>query len=281
MAERSAEPWRMVTIEMVQEPTRQSIARSGRGKPLTPSQEAALIGICRARRTEQNLNNQTKSFWRTLSSELLMTTGRVYSWQSCRRRMLAWESGLSVPAEVPDPGYAGASPSLRQSQDLSANGEAKDPSRLLNPSLRGNSQSTNARQIDQLPVLHSPSRNQGSFVDGQMAPTVEPRRHHSPIMHDSDIDDETDNESLPEGPIPPLRRNLRTKRETEGDLKHETLATFRDSMNAFEAELQSFTHAVLEAEEDREDVTDAFRSFRERVDTVLERHNRRRHAARR
>lgn len=274
----------MVTIDMLQEPTRRSgIARSGRGKPLTSSQEAALIGICRARRTEQDLNNHTKSFWKTLSTELLMTTGRVYSWQSCRRRMLAWESGLSVPvpAEAPDPGHAGAPTLSRDNRNVSANEEAKDPSRLSNPSLRGNNQSTNVRQIDQLPLPRSPSRNQDSFADRRMAPTVEHRRRQSPIMHDSDFDDGSDDGSLPKGPVPPLRRNLHTKRETEDDLKQGILTTFEDSMKAFEAELQSFTHAVLEDEEDRENVTDAFRSFRERVDTVFERYNRSGHAARR
>lgn len=274
----------MVTIDMLQEQTRQSgIARSGRGKPLTQSQETALIGICRARRTEQDLNNHTKSFWKILSTELLMTTGRVYSWQSCRRRMLAWESGVSVPvpAEALDPEHARASTSPRDHENLSANGEAKDQSRLSNPPFRGNSHSTDEGQNDQLSLPRSSSPNQGSSAEARMASTVEPRGHHSPIMHESDLDDDGDDESLPEGPIPPLRRNLHLKRGTEEDLKHDIIATLRDHMNAFEAELQGFTEAVIEEDADREDVTNAFRYFRETADTVFERYNQRGHAARR
>lgn len=75
--------------------------RAGRGTQLTASQDAALIKICMLHREHTRLAKHTKSFWRAISSNLLKETGRVYSWQSCRRRMLDWEAQQAPPATQP------------------------------------------------------------------------------------------------------------------------------------------------------------------------------------
>ncbi|KAJ5676091.1 hypothetical protein N7462_008988 [Penicillium macrosclerotiorum] len=75
--------------------------RGGRGKKLTPQEDAILREICHARKGSANYSSFTKAFWRQVSSEFHARTGRSYSWQSCRRRMLSWEASnqtLESPA---------------------------------------------------------------------------------------------------------------------------------------------------------------------------------------
>lgn len=80
---------------------------SGRGKQLTRSQEAALIRISKERQGTNPFIQHTKSFWVGISKLLEKETGRVYSWQSCQRRMVSWESTcLGAPhVQEPKPSY--------------------------------------------------------------------------------------------------------------------------------------------------------------------------------
>jgi hypothetical protein len=75
-------------------PENPSAPPSGRGKQLTQSQEAALIRICKERQGDCHFKDQKKSFWVKVSAALAEETGRLYSWQSCQRRMSAWESAF-------------------------------------------------------------------------------------------------------------------------------------------------------------------------------------------
>ena len=67
---------------------------SGRGLQLTTRQEETLIRISKERQGTRNFSEHSKSFWLEISKLLLRETGRVYSWQSCQRRMTAWESRI-------------------------------------------------------------------------------------------------------------------------------------------------------------------------------------------
>lgn len=65
---------------------------SGRGLQLSKEQEVVLIRIAKERQGTNHFKDHTKAFWLGISDLLRKETGRVYSWQSCQRRMLAWES---------------------------------------------------------------------------------------------------------------------------------------------------------------------------------------------
>ncbi|KAJ5132982.1 hypothetical protein N7448_007140 [Penicillium atrosanguineum] len=67
---------------------------SGRGLQLNKRQEEALIRISKERQGTNYFSEHSKAFWLEISKLLLKETGRVYSWQSCRRRMTAWESPI-------------------------------------------------------------------------------------------------------------------------------------------------------------------------------------------
>ncbi|KAJ5670758.1 uncharacterized protein N7477_006121 [Penicillium maclennaniae] len=67
-------------------------AASGRGKQLNKTEEEALIRISKERQGSRVFPAHRKAFWLEISDLLFKETGRVYSWQSCRRRMVAWES---------------------------------------------------------------------------------------------------------------------------------------------------------------------------------------------
>lgn len=81
---------------------------SGRGKQLTRFQEAALIRISKERQGINPFIEHRKAFWLGISGLLEKETGRVYSWQSCRRRMVVWEStSLGAPyVHKPKPSYS-------------------------------------------------------------------------------------------------------------------------------------------------------------------------------
>ncbi|KAJ5493408.1 hypothetical protein N7539_002154 [Penicillium diatomitis] len=81
------------TTETVQSP-------SGRGKQLTARESAALVGLCNSMSPEGCFTAKTKKFWKAVSEAFEQQTGRLYSWQSCRRRMIKWETptdGASQP----------------------------------------------------------------------------------------------------------------------------------------------------------------------------------------
>lgn len=65
--------------------------RSGRGRQLTTRQEAMLIELCEQQNVEGRYADKPKSFWRWISDTFKHETGRTYSWQSCRRRMIKLE----------------------------------------------------------------------------------------------------------------------------------------------------------------------------------------------
>jgi hypothetical protein len=67
---------------------------SGRGLQLSKEQEVVLIRIAQERQGTKQFKEHTKAFWLGISDLLREETGRVYSWQSCQRRMLAWESNF-------------------------------------------------------------------------------------------------------------------------------------------------------------------------------------------
>ncbi|KAJ6116011.1 hypothetical protein N7523_006428 [Penicillium sp. IBT 18751x] len=69
-----------------------STAPSGRGKQLNKREEEALIRICKERQGTRPFAALRKTFWLEISDVLFKETGRLYSWQSCQRRMVAWES---------------------------------------------------------------------------------------------------------------------------------------------------------------------------------------------
>ncbi|KAJ5211514.1 uncharacterized protein N7498_003160 [Penicillium cinerascens] len=94
---------------MPEEPTDSPPAPpSGRGKQLSRFQEAALIRISKERQGINPFIKHRKAFWVGISKLLEKETGRVYSWQSCRRRIIAWESTfLGAPhTHKPKPPYS-------------------------------------------------------------------------------------------------------------------------------------------------------------------------------
>ncbi|PLB45242.1 hypothetical protein P170DRAFT_440386 [Aspergillus steynii IBT 23096] len=62
---------------------------SGRGLQLDPDQQLRLVKICRRAMTRCDPKAYPKSFWITIATSFEEATGRRYSWQSCRRRMIA------------------------------------------------------------------------------------------------------------------------------------------------------------------------------------------------
>ncbi|RLL99164.1 hypothetical protein CFD26_105628 [Aspergillus turcosus] len=60
---------------------------SGRGKRLTLAEQKSLFRLCEQYMTRCDAHEYPKSFWIKISELLLKSTGRKYSWQSCRRRM--------------------------------------------------------------------------------------------------------------------------------------------------------------------------------------------------
>lgn len=125
----------------VQGSTARASPRSGRGTPLTAQQEATLVGLCKARTAGGPCANQTKQFWRSVAAAFEKETGRPYSWQSCRRRMIRLEDGghveqhgapspiETVPAEPAEPTSASPSP---------ANDNGDDRDLPATPTVRGN-----------------------------------------------------------------------------------------------------------------------------------------------
>lgn len=60
---------------------------SGRGKRLTLEEQKSLFRLCEQYMNRYDAHEYPKSFWMKISELLLKSTGRKYSWQSCRRRM--------------------------------------------------------------------------------------------------------------------------------------------------------------------------------------------------
>lgn len=60
---------------------------SGRGKRLTLAEQKSLFRLCETYMNRCEAHEYPKSFWIKISELLLKSTGRKYSWQSCRRRI--------------------------------------------------------------------------------------------------------------------------------------------------------------------------------------------------
>ncbi|RHZ65661.1 uncharacterized protein CDV56_107348 [Aspergillus thermomutatus] len=60
---------------------------SGRGKRLTLPEQKSLFHLCEQYMNRYDAHEYPKSFWMKISELLLKSTGRKYSWQSCRRRI--------------------------------------------------------------------------------------------------------------------------------------------------------------------------------------------------
>ncbi|KAK1143409.1 hypothetical protein N8T08_006737 [Aspergillus melleus] len=61
---------------------------SGRGCQLDPDQQLRLVEICRYAMKQCDPKAYPKSFWINIAATFEKVTGRSYSWQSCRRRMI-------------------------------------------------------------------------------------------------------------------------------------------------------------------------------------------------
>lgn len=79
----AASPWAGVVSDIHVRPT----PPSGRGKQLTPTEEAHLIRVSKQHIGQASATGIPKRFWIKISDSFLAETGRSYSWQSCRRRM--------------------------------------------------------------------------------------------------------------------------------------------------------------------------------------------------
>ncbi|EAW08472.1 uncharacterized protein ACLA_032070 [Aspergillus clavatus NRRL 1] len=60
---------------------------SGRGKRLTLAEQKSLFRLCETYMNRYDASEYPKRFWIKISDLLLKSTGRKYSWQSCRRRI--------------------------------------------------------------------------------------------------------------------------------------------------------------------------------------------------
>ncbi|KAE8368817.1 hypothetical protein BDV27DRAFT_30199 [Aspergillus caelatus] len=67
-----------------------AVEHSGRGIQLTVNEQQCLISLCRNMMDHYELGHYPKSFWIRISAALQEQTGRRYSWQSCRRRIIGY-----------------------------------------------------------------------------------------------------------------------------------------------------------------------------------------------
>lgn len=173
---------------MPEEPTDSPPAPpSGRGKQLSRFQEAALIRISKERQGINPFIKHRKAFWVGISELLEKETGRVYSWQSCRRRMVAWEStSLGTPhVHKPKPSYsprdefgqeATPTPVTAQESSITTSVEESDDELLpeapvvfkrgLNASLQASQKRTeNALRRDILGMVRNTMESVASQID--------------------------------------------------------------------------------------------------------------------
>lgn len=61
--------------------------RGGRGLRLTADEELCLVEICKENMENYNVSDHPKSFWMSMAEVFFIKCGRIYSWQSCRRRI--------------------------------------------------------------------------------------------------------------------------------------------------------------------------------------------------
>ncbi|KAJ5292079.1 hypothetical protein N7478_001330 [Penicillium angulare] len=72
-----------------------------RGRRLTSAHHKTLLDLCMSNKSGEMLANHKKRFWKHISALLLPKTGRLYSWQSCRRQATKWESQQSHAQNLP------------------------------------------------------------------------------------------------------------------------------------------------------------------------------------
>ncbi|KAJ5267640.1 hypothetical protein N7478_010448 [Penicillium angulare] len=62
------------------------------GKHLTQEENDFIIHLCISNKYQGPFSEHKKGFWMQMSDRFEASCGRPYSWQSCRRRLLAWEN---------------------------------------------------------------------------------------------------------------------------------------------------------------------------------------------
>lgn len=222
-------------------PSSTTATASTRGKALTAVEQDALREICLAHKKCARFANHPKSFWLQMSDLFTEVSGRQYSWQSCRRRMLAWEE-LDQESRPP------VSPaSMAHSDESSSVGSPAQTA------------STGDFQANSPPSFLNMAGSPSSKMDGQT----------------------TDGNLLPDTPIPLLRRapaNTNTNHPTcqlelaaaRGELCH----VIKGGLDAFEAQLQLFANVLLDKAEDRNNIYRAFDDLRTEVDKGIEKYKR-------
>ena len=99
--------------------------RSGRGRQLTAQQHATLIHLCNSRSSQGAFAHKSKQFWVGVAKGFEDETGRPYSWQSCRRSMVRWETENGASGCL-DPTIAAASlPKTTLTSTTSANSSGR------------------------------------------------------------------------------------------------------------------------------------------------------------
>lgn len=209
---------------------------SGRGKPLSTEEKAVLIGLCRDYKVVDRFADHTKRFWVRMSALFTDVSGRVYSWQSCRRCLCAWEKANDQPS----------GPSSTVPNEVQQNGT---PVQTLNLDDAAPPPSNVTSSVPLLPSDH---------------------RARDDNATNSAPDDISDDD-LPQMPVHPLRRG-QTHAITEAPTTHhaDTCGLFIDNLEAFEAQLHGFTR-TLEQPRDRRDIYRAFDHFRDEVDKGIRR----------
>lgn len=222
-------------------PSTTTATTSTRGKALTALEEDALREICLARKQGASFANHPKSFWLQISDLFVEVSGRQYSWQSCRRRMLAWE-------ELDKTSHPPVSSSSMAHFEKSSQVGSPTPTAF-----------TGGFQSNTPP----------SPCDMAATPSSDMNGHG------------TEDDLLPNTPVPLLRRaptNTNTTHQmcqlelaaARGELCH----VIKGGLDAFESQLQLFANVLLDKVEDRNEIYRAFDELRNEVDKGIEKYKR-------
>ncbi|KAJ5093110.1 hypothetical protein N7456_008971 [Penicillium angulare] len=69
------------------------------GKHLKPEENDFLIHLCILNKHHGPFSEHKKGFWMQMSDRFETSCGRPFSWQSCRRRVLAWENKQTMETQ--------------------------------------------------------------------------------------------------------------------------------------------------------------------------------------
>lgn len=222
---------------------------SGRGKPLTPAEERLLKEICQARKEEAQFSDRTKKFWMRIADIFEEVSGRSYSWQSCRRRMLEWEAYDSQPFPEAIPGQ-----NTEQALALSA---LNLPPTFAEPSRDNDFEKPSTPQ--DAPALRAPSDDVSMSTPS--------------IPAESNIGED---DFLPETPIRPLHRgHIHPKSENDLTAAQANIRTLvMSSLDAFESQLNTFVNTLFDETDDRRNVRIAFDNLRDEVEKGIDKYGR-------